>query len=179
MNKAVFVDKDGTLIRNVPFNVRPDLIEFEDHAFESLKKLQQAGYKVIIVSNQPGVALGCFKEEELKKVEETIAEQLAQNYVQLDGFYYCPHTESDNCECRKPRPGLILTAAKHHTINLERSWMVGDILNDVEAGNSAGCKSVLIDNGNETEWIWTLQRKPNYIVDNLRAAAEIILLDSI
>jgi len=179
MNKAVFIDKDGTLIKNVPFNVKPDLIEFEDHAFESLKKLQQAGFKLIVISNQPGVTLGYFKEEDLKKVEETIADRLAENDVLLDGFYYCPHSENDNCDCRKPKPGLILTAAKHNAINLEKSWMVGDILNDVEAGNSAGCKSILLDNGNETEWIWSQYRKPNYMVNNLKAAAEIILLNSI
>jgi len=179
MNKAVFIDKDGTLIKDVPYNVKPELIEFEEDAFESLRGLQQMGYKVIIISNQPGVALGYFKEEELKKVEEKIKDLLAENKVHLDGFYYCPHDENDNCECRKPKPGLILMAAKNQGIQLSRSWMIGDILNDVEAGNRSYCKSILIDNGNETEWVWSRYRKPNFIAKNLKAAAEIILLESI
>lgn len=179
MNKAVFIDKDGTLIKDVPYNVKPDLIEFEQDAFESLQKLQKIGYKVIVVSNQPGIALGYFKEEELKNVEEKIKDSLAKNKVLLDGFYYCPHKADENCECRKPKPGLILLAAKNHEIDLKRSWMIGDILNDVEAGNRSYCKSILIDNGNETEWVWSRYRKPNFIAKNLKAAAEIILLESI
>ena len=179
MNKAVFIDKDGTLVKDVPYNVKPDLIEFEDDAFESLRKLQKLGYKVIVVSNQPGIALGYFKEEELKKVEERIKDLLEENQVKLDGFYYCPHGENDNCNCRKPKPGLILLAAENHEIDLSQSWMIGDILNDVEAGNRSHCKSILIDNGNETEWLWTRQRKPNFIAKNLKAAAEIIMLESI
>jgi histidinol-phosphate phosphatase family protein len=141
--------------------------------------LQQVGYKVIVISNQPGIALGYFKEEELKKVEEKIKDLLAANKVHLDGFYYCPHSNNENCQCRKPKPGLILLAAKNHGIQLSRSWMIGDILNDVEAGNRSLCKSILIDNGNETEWVWSRYRKPNFIAKNLKAAAEIILMESI
>lgn len=179
MNKAVFIDKDGTLIKNVPYNVKPELVEFEDGAFESLLKLQKIGYKLIIISNQPGVALGYFKEEELKSLGEKLKELLLEKEINLEGFYYCPHAEQDNCNCRKPKPGLLLSAAQNHQVDLSASWMVGDILNDVEAGNRAGCKSILIDNGNETEWIWSDHRKPNFVVNDWRSAAEIILLQSI
>lgn len=179
MNKAVFIDKDGTLIKDIPFNVKPDLIEFEEDAFESLRKLQQAGYRIIVISNQPGISLGYFKEEELKKAEEKIKDLLEANEVHLDGFYYCPHSENENCQCRKPKPGLIFQAAKHHGIALLRSWMIGDILNDVEAGNRSFCKSILIDNGNESEWEWNIDRKPDFIAKNLKAATEIILMESI
>ena len=179
MNKAVFLDKDGTLIKDVPYNVNPDLIEFEDDAFESLRNLQDRGYKLIIISNQPGVALGYFKEEELKKVEEKITDLLGKNQVKLDGFYYCPHSENDICDCRKPKPGLLLNAAKDHDVDLSKSWMIGDILNDVEAGNRSGCKSILIDNGNETEWIMSSLRKPSFTARNLKEAAEFIMVESI
>src|SRR5690242_10398777 len=179
MNKAVFIDKDGTLIKDIPYNVNPELIEFEDGAFESLLKLQQNGFKLIVISNQPGVALGYFKEEELKSLGEKIKGLLLEKEIILDGFYYCPHAENDNCYCRKPMPGLLLGAGEKHGINLSESWMIGDILNDVEAGNRSACKSILVDNGNETEWIWSDHRKPNFIVTDLRSAAEIILLQSI
>jgi D-glycero-D-manno-heptose 1,7-bisphosphate phosphatase len=176
MNRAIFIDKDGTLVKDVPYNVNPALIAFEDYAFESLYLLQQKGYYLVIVSNQPGIALGYFKEEELKAVEENIKNSLLQNKVVLNGFYYCPHTPADNCTCRKPRPGMLFKAAKDLEIDLSRSWMIGDILNDVEAGRMSDCKTILIDNGNETEWISNEQRIPHFIANHLKAAAEIIML---
>ena len=178
MNKAIFIDKDGTLIKDVPYNINPALIDFEEYAFESLYLLQQKGYYVIIVSNQPGIALGYFKEDELKGVEEKIKNSLLQNKVNLNGFYYCPHAPADNCNCRKPRPGMLFKAAKDLEIDLSKSWMIGDILNDVEAGRMSDCRTILIDNGNETEWIWNRERMPHFIANNLKAASEIIMLNA-
>jgi len=177
MNKAIFIDKDGTLISNVPYNVNPDLISFEEYAFESLYLLQQKGYLLIIVSNQPGVAHGYFNEEDLKVVEEKIKYSLSENKIFLNGFYYCPHSEEDNCNCRKPKPGLFFRAAEDMEIDLSKSWMIGDILNDVEAGKRSNCKTILIDNGNETEWLTNAQRIPDFMANHLKAAAEIILLN--
>lgn len=176
MNRAIFIDKDGTLIKDVAYNVNPARIDFEEYAFESLYLLQQKGYYLIIVSNQPGIALGYFKEEELKGVEEKIKNSLLKNKVSLNGFYYCPHSPRDNCNCRKPRPGLLFKAAKDMEIDLSKSWMIGDILNDVEAGIMSGCKTILVDNGNETEWTSNQQRIPHFIANNLKEAAEIIML---
>ena len=175
MNKAIFIDKDGTLIRNVPYNVNPLLIRFEKYAFESLYSLQQQGYYLVIISNQPGIAKGYFKTEQLKTVEKKIKESLYENNVRLNGFYYCPHAENDHCNCRKPNPGLIFKASHELDIDLSQSWMIGDILNDMEAGKRSNCKTILIDNGNETEWICQDERIPDYKVDHLKAAADIIL----
>jgi len=100
-----------------------------------------------------------------------------QNKVNLNGFYYCPHSPQDNCNCRKPRPGMIFKAAKDLQIDLSKSWMIGDILNDVEAGKMSDCKTILINNGNETEWVWNQQRMPDFIANNLKAASEIIMLN--
>jgi D-glycero-D-manno-heptose 1,7-bisphosphate phosphatase len=107
---------------------------------------------------------------------------LAHSNVDLAGFYYCPHHPegvvprySIECACRKPNPGLLLKAAEELNIDLQQSWMVGDILNDVEAGNLSGCSTVLIDNGNETEWVLTDERQPDFIVTNLKEAAQAIL----
>ncbi len=176
MNKAIFIDKDGTLIHDVPYNVNPDMIRLEKYALESLYLLQQQGYYLIIISNQPGVALKYFKEADLKMVEEKIKNLLFENKVLLTGFYYCPHSHSSACACRKPKPGLLLKAAHDLQIDLSKSWMIGDILNDVEAGKRSGAKTILIDNGNETEWLLNEQRKPDYMVKNLKEAAEVILL---
>lgn len=178
MNKAVFIDKDGTLIKDVPYNVKPELIELQPYAGEALNYLQSKSFKLIVISNQSGVARGYFKLEDLDVVSETINALLKQWHVQIDAFYYCPYFKdgvipefTKDADCRKPKPGLILQAAREHDINVSASWMIGDILNDMEAGNTAGCKTVLIDNGYETEWLLNEKRKPKFIVKDLLKAS--------
>lgn len=174
MNKAIFIDKDGTLIQNIPYNVDPNLIRLEDTALESMSVLQNEGFLIVIISNQPGIALKYFEEEDLKKVEKKIRHLLLENEVALNGFYYCPHSPESQCHCRKPQPGLLLKAANDLQIDLAQSWMIGDILNDVEAGKRSGTKTILIDNGNETEWEMNPLRQPDFIVKDLKEASQII-----
>jgi D-glycero-D-manno-heptose 1,7-bisphosphate phosphatase len=183
MNKAIFIDKDGTLIDDIPYNVNPSRIKFTEGAPEGLKKLSLEGYLLIIVSNQSGIARGYFTEAEIEVVEKKIKQMMASSSIQLDGFYYCPHHPDGTveayaylCNCRKPKPGLILQASKDFNIDLSRSWMIGDILHDIEAGNRAGCKTVLLDNGNETEWCFdNIYRQPTAFALNILDAASIIL----
>lgn len=180
-NKAIFLDKDGTLIPDIPYNVDPQLISLQHDALEGLKRLQDEGYLFIIISNQSGVARGYFKEEALTGVEQRIKELLNSEGIVLSGFYYCSHhpdgtVEGYNidCDCRKPQPGMLLQAAKEHEIDLGASWMIGDILNDVEAGNRAGCRTVLINNGNETEWLEGEHRIPTIVSASINEASSII-----
>lgn len=182
LNKAVFLDKDGTLIENVPYNVDPEKIRWCEGATAALHSLHQAGYKLFVITNQSGVARGYFTEADLPPVEQHLREQLALFQISLAGFYYCPHhpdgkvpAYSIDCGCRKPQPGLLLKAAVEHQIDLSSSWFVGDILHDVEAGRGAGCRTVLIDNGNETEWQLSRSRLPHLIVKKLPEAASAIL----
>lgn len=181
-HKAVFLDKDGTLIENVPYNVDPTQIQWCEGAIASLQQLHQAGYKLFVITNQSGVARGYFAETELAIVEHHLTQELAQFSIPLAGFYYCPHHPDGtiapyniDCVCRKPEPGLLLRAAADHQIDLNASWFIGDILHDVAAGRAAGCRTILIDNGNETEWELSLQRLPHHLVANLTAAARVIL----
>jgi D,D-heptose 1,7-bisphosphate phosphatase len=180
--KAVFIDKDGTLIVDVPYNVDLKRIVLSDHCLTGLKKLQHQGYLLVIISNQSGVARGYFPEEALSAVEQQLNTMLLKEGIRLDGFYYCPHYPEGSveqyaieCDCRKPEPGMLLKAAIDLGIDLASSWMIGDILNDVEAGNRAGCKSILIDNGNETEWLKGNVRIPIAQVKNIDEAADYIL----
>lgn len=182
MNKAVFLDKDGTLIRNIPYNVNPDLISLMPNAAAGVKLLQDRGYVPIIVSNQSGVALGYFTEADLIGVTAKIRLLLGEEGITVHGFYYCPHFAEGivqpyayACNCRKPLPGMLLAAARHFTISLADSWMIGDILDDIEAGKKAGCHTILVNNGNETEWELTETRKPDYMTADLKEAADIIL----
>lgn len=174
VSAAVFVDKDGTLVEDVPYNVDPERIALAPGAEEAIRRFAESGYRVIVVSNQPGAALGLFPEERLRGVEERLRELLDDA---LDGFYYCPHHPEAGCRCRKPSPGMLLRAAREHGIELERSWMIGDILDDVEAGRRAGCRTVLIDNGNETEWNMSEVRRPDLAAADLAEAAAMILAE--
>jgi D-glycero-D-manno-heptose 1,7-bisphosphate phosphatase len=182
MNKAVFIDKDGTLIKDVPYNVEPEYIVLEDGVADALKKFKQHNYLLIVISNQSGVAKGLFTERDLQPVKTKIQELLYPKNIQIDHFYFCPHHPegvmeeyATACICRKPEPGMILQAAVDFNIDLTSSWMIGDILHDIEAGNRAGCKTILIDNGNETQWITNEMRWPSYIVNRIEEAAVIIL----
>lgn len=179
---AVFLDKDGTLINDVPFNVNPALIRLTAGAAEGLAELHAAGNRLVIVSNQSGVARGLFPETALRAVEAKLRELLEEIGVPLAGFYYCPHHPKGSvaeyaraCECRKPAPGLLRRAAAELRLHLPDSWMIGDILDDVQAGGAAGCRTVLLDNGHETEWRRSPEREPDLIAPDLAAAARAIL----
>jgi histidinol-phosphate phosphatase family protein len=182
VRRAVFLDKDGTLIEDIPYNVDPQKIRLAPGAVEGLTALHENGYALIVVSNQSGVAHGLFPERVLRDVERSLRRQLAAFGVPLAGFYYCPHHPEGRvnryavaCRCRKPAPGMLRRAAADHGIDLAESWMIGDILDDIEAGRRAGCRTVLIDNGNETEWRSGRRRCPHYRAADLAEAAQLIL----
>ncbi|MGE5469789.1 MAG: D-glycero-alpha-D-manno-heptose-1,7-bisphosphate 7-phosphatase [Bacteroidota bacterium] len=182
LNAAVFLDKDGTLVHDLPYNVDPARVVLRDDAGVALARLQAAGFRLIVVSNQPGVAHGYFPESALAAVWIVLQQQLAEQGVGLTAIYYCPHHPAGRearyalrCDCRKPQPGMLLRAAAEHGIDLAASWMVGDILDDVEAGSAAGCRSVLLDVGSETEWRPGAAREPDFVAGELSAAAEYIV----
>jgi D,D-heptose 1,7-bisphosphate phosphatase len=175
---AIFLDKDGTLLEDVPFNVEPSLIRLARGAAEGLPRLKDLGFRLFVVTNQSGVARAMFEEKDLEPVMRRLQELTTTLGAPLDGFYYCPHHPEGSvaryalaCDCRKPAPGLILAAASEHDVDLRASWLVGDILDDVEAGRRAGCRTALIDNGNETEWIWSPLRRPDLVASDLAEAS--------
>jgi histidinol-phosphate phosphatase family protein len=179
--QAVFLDKDGTLIEDLPFNVDPDLIRLAPQAGAALRLLHEGGYALFVVSNQSGIARGLFSERAMILVQQRLRRLLRDEGVELDGFYYCPHHPQGQvaryavqCACRKPMPGMLHEAARENGIALEQSWMIGDILHDIEAGSRAGCRTVLIDNGNETEWVAGEYRTPDIVAADLLAAAQAI-----
>jgi D-glycero-D-manno-heptose 1,7-bisphosphate phosphatase len=169
VNRAIFLDKDGTLIENVPHNVDPELVRLAPGAVEGLGIAIHAGFSLIVVTNQPGIGRGLFAPESLGPVWEKINALLGAKST-ISRFYYCPHIPESGCACRKPRTGLFERAASDLGVDMRRSWMIGDILDDVEAGNRVGCRTVLIDNGNETEWRLNPLRIPAYCAPNLLEA---------
>lgn len=163
---AVFVDKDGTLIENVPYNVDPARLRFMPDAAEALAALRRAGFALVVVTNQSGIARGLFTPAALAALEHALRRQLrAAAGIELDDFVFCPHgpdaAGDPVCACRKPQPGMLMRAAAAHGLDLARSWIVGDTLDDIEAGHRAGCRGALFDSGGETVWRRSPLRVPD------------------
>jgi D-glycero-D-manno-heptose 1,7-bisphosphate phosphatase len=186
MSKAIFFDKDGTVIKNVHYNADPSNVQLNEYAGQCLLRLKEAGYKIVIVSNQAGVAFGFFTEKQLAAVNKAMIKLLETERVQIDGLYCCPHHAdgvikeySFVCDCRKPAPGMILQAARELGVRLTGSWMVGDIGDDVEAGHRAGCSTILLDPSGEERLKnrnpFSKERLPDYFADSLPEVADIIL----
>jgi D-glycero-D-manno-heptose 1,7-bisphosphate phosphatase len=178
LRRAVFLDTDGTLIDNIAKNGDPRLARLTSGAGGALRMLKAHGFLLAVVSNQAGVALGRFPLRALTGFEQRLQQLLAPSGVVIDAFYYCPHLPQAanvrfavRCLCRKPQPGLLRRAARDWRIDLSQSWLVGDTLDDVEAGSRAGCRTVLVDAGNETEWRLAQYRQPHYLAVSLRQAA--------
>ncbi|HEY3597038.1 MAG TPA: HAD family hydrolase [Paraburkholderia sp.] len=183
-DRAVFLDKDGTVLDDVPYNVDPSEMRFAPGARAALELLAVYPYKLIVVSNQGGAARGRFAIDALDAVGQQLRAMFASCGATLDGFYWCPHDPRGHvapyacaCACRKPAPGMLLLAARERRIDLRASWLVGDILDDVEAGNRAGCRTILLDNGNETECRKGPRRSPTAYANDLHVAARLIVCE--
>ena len=146
MSKAVFLDRDGTIIRDMTYLNDPLQIEVFQESYEAIKALNAKGYIVILVTNQSGVARGIVQMENLLKINALIIEDFRKKGAVITEAYFCPHPVDGGCQCRKPNAGMLQTAAQKHNIDLKKSWMVGDRMTDVEAGRRAGCRSILLQN---------------------------------
>ncbi|MFX0022014.1 MAG: D-glycero-beta-D-manno-heptose 1,7-bisphosphate 7-phosphatase [Candidatus Hermodarchaeota archaeon] len=149
INKAIFLDRDGVINKEVNYLSNPDLFEFIDGSIEALKILKEKRFLLIVITNQAGIARGFFTEETLKEIHHKMIDILMQNGVNLDDIFYCPHhpTFTGPCECRKPNPGMIFNAKIKYNIDLNQSYMIGDTLNDIQTGIAANCKTVLVLTG--------------------------------
>ena len=195
MNRAVLLDRDGTVVEllygketgYIDSPARPSQIRLIPGAAGALKRLKAAGYKLILVSNQPGVAKGRMTKEEFDASRGRFGDLLAEEGVRLDGEYYCLHHPNAAvqeyrraCDCRKPKPGMILDAARDHSIDLAGSFVVGDDLNDVRAGAAAGCRTVLISHvtGLLLDILEGQNLRPDAVKGSLAEAADWLLSDS-
>jgi D-glycero-D-manno-heptose 1,7-bisphosphate phosphatase len=190
MAKAVFLDRDGTIneiiyyqelgIVDSPFTM--EQFKLLPGVGEAIRILNQSEFKVILVSNQPGIAKGHFSMDTFEKIREKMRTELTEQGAFLDGEYYCLHHPEakieeykKNCECRKPKPGLLLKAANDLNIDLANSWMVGDSLTDIEAGKRVGCKTILIGRMKcELCRLMGDRNTPDYIVQDLYSMIDVI-----
>lgn len=190
-NKAVFLDRDGVIneliyyeemgIVDSPFTVEQFKL-FPDIG-KAIKKLKKLGFTIIVVSNQPGIAKNNFSMETFEKMREKMKRGLKRQGTAVDAEYYCFHHPygkmkkyRQTCDCRKPKPGLLLRAAKDHNIDLSNSWMVGDGITDIQAGQTAGCRTILLGRikCDLCKMMQDKEAQPDYIVPNLYKASLII-----
>jgi D,D-heptose 1,7-bisphosphate phosphatase len=148
-NKAAFIDRDGTINRDVPYCSRPEDFELLPGVGEGIRILKESGYKIIVVTNQSGIARGYFTEEILVNIHDKMRNDLAIYKASIDAIYYCPHHPDDDCDCRKPKPKMILDAARDLNIDISNSYVIGDTKADIDMGIRAGCKKSLKVNRNE------------------------------
>ena len=167
---AIFLDRDGTLMRDVDYCGDPAQVKVFSEAAGALWELKQAGYKLIIITNQSGIDRGYFNEDEYRAVEKEFLRQLGPDLI--DGSYYCPSLPTANSPRRKPEPGMVFEAQRDHYVDLARSYFIGDKASDVDCGRKAGVKTILVQTGYGAG---TVDSGADWIARDLPHAAEIIL----
>ncbi len=181
--KAILMDRDGTLIEEVNYLTRPQQVRLLPGAAEALREARRHGWSLVVVTNQSAVARGMLTEAELAAVHRRLEELLADADIRLDGIYYCPHLGEAavdayrrDCDCRKPKPGLLQRAARELDLDLTRSVMIGDTAKDVAAGRAAGCRSVLVLTGyGGRELSGLAGPPPDYVAADLADAVHWVL----
>ena len=180
-NKAIFFDRDDTLIEDPGYINHPDQVKLLDGVAEALIELGEMGYKLVVVSNQSAVARGIVTEKVLGEIHDRLKELFAEKKAYLDGIYYCPYYSDGvvakyckESSLRKPEPGMLLAAADEIDIDLGESWMVGDSGHDIEAGQRAGCKTILIDNSPYKKTLEPFGLVPDYRAVNIKEVVNIV-----
>ena len=187
-NTAVFLDRDGTLNEEAGYLNHVDRLRLIEGAPQAVALLNRHGLKTIVVSNQSGVARAYFPEELLERIHEKLRMLLEERGARLDAIYYCPHHPSvgdppyrQDCECRKPKLGMIRKAETEFSVDPRRSYMVGDKLSDVQFGKNAGCRTILVLTGyGKGEWEYNRGRidvAPDYVAPDILDAARWIVND--
>ncbi|HVB36808.1 MAG TPA: HAD family hydrolase [Candidatus Acidoferrales bacterium] len=177
--RAVFLDRDGTISEEMGYVNHLTRFVMFPYAPAAIRRLNQAGLPVIVVTNQSGVARNFFPESLIPEVHDKMKAELAAAGARVDAIYYCPHIRDDNCKCRKPLPGMLEQAAREHVLDLADSVLVSDRYDDISMGQSVGCHSILVLSGygrGEYEYhrdAWP--RQPDHVVEDLTAAVDLIL----
>ena len=173
---AIFLDRDGTLVEEVNYLHQPEDMRLFPNTGTALQRLKNAGYLLVVVTNQSGIGRGIYGEDDMHRVHEALQEQVGGL---IDGFYHCPHLPCDGCECRKPGLKMIRDAVRDLEIDLDGSWMVGDKKIDVETGRAASLQTALVLTGYGRSHRDSLEGPPDVTADDLGdAAAEILRLTS-
>ncbi len=181
--RAVFLDRDGTIGEEMGYVNHVDRFQIFPYAAEAIRHLNQAEIPVIVVTNQSGIARNIFPESLVHEVHKKMVKELAAGGAWIDAIYFCPHKSEDDCQCRKPSPGLLEQAAREHALDLAASWVVGDRYADLEMAHAAGARGILVMTGygrGEYELHRdTWPRQPDLLAANLSEAVRLILRNGV
>ena len=174
----MFLDRDGTVAKDVPYCRCVDDFVLLPGAPQAIRLLNESGFKVIVITNQSGIGRGYFTEETLSHIHRKMIEELGKHGARVDAIYYCPHHPDENCACRKPKPALLLKAAQEMDIALGHSYMIGDDLKDVEAGRSAGCRTIWLTPHSSLGQALPQHQSPDHTAESLYEATTWLIQDA-
>jgi len=170
--KAVFLDRDGVINNEIGYLHKTKDFKFIDGVFKACNYFQKKGYLIIIITNQSGIGRGYYTEEDFHILNNWMNKQFSINGIDITDIFYCPHAPDDDCNCRKPKPGLIQNALQKHSINIARSWMIGDKESDITAGHVAGISNtILVKTGHEID---ELKTNAKYILKSIKESIQLI-----
>jgi len=173
--RAVFLDRDGVLMEDSNYVGELERVVIIEAAYTALKRLQDAGYKLLVVTNQSGVARGFFTRQHVEIVHDHLNKQFAAHGVRIDRYYVCPHHPDEQCDCRKPSPKSLREAAQEFHLDLARCYMIGDRASDIQTGRNAGVTTILVLTGAGRDTLTEGKVKADYVAADINAAADWIL----
>ena len=164
--KTIFLDRDGVINKEINYLHKIEDFEFINGVFEACQYLESLNYKIIITTNQSGISRGYYTESDFQKITKWMLSQFNNNNIDILDVIHCPHLPSDFCDCRKPKPGMLLSAKTKYNIDMENSWMIGDKENDIQAANNAGIiNTILVKSGHEIDEI---NSNSKFILDSIK-----------
>ncbi len=174
MKPAIFLDRDGTINRDIGYLSEPEKFELLPRALDGLRQLQDMGYRLVIITNQGGIGLGYYTKEDFYRVNKKMLTEMSRAGIMIDKIYFCPHSLAEDCPCRKPKISLVLRGQQELNLDLSHSFFIGDSVIDIQTGINAGLKTILIRNAalSEAELLAT---QPDFVVNDLLEAAHLIL----
>ena len=164
--KTIFLDRDGVINKEINYLHKIEDFEFINGVFESCQYLESLNYKIIITTNQSGISRGYYTESDFQKITKWMLSQFNNNNIDILDVIHCPHLPSDFCDCRKPKPGMLLSAKTKHNIDMENSWMIGDKESDIQAANNAGIINTIIVKSGHT--VDELNSNAKFILDSIK-----------
>jgi len=170
--KSIFLDRDGVINKEKNYLFKIEDFEFIDGVFDSCEYLQNLGFKLIIITNQSGISRGLYSENDFLILNDWMVNKFRKKSIEILDVFYCPHSPYDNCNCRKPKPGMLIEAKNKYNIDMEKSWLIGDKENDIKAANNAGIKNtILVRSGHRID---ESNSKANYLMNSIYESKEII-----